>query len=51
MRINHKHQAPNPKQIQSSKFKNPKRGGGLEFGEFEFWYCLDFGISDLEFCD
>jgi hypothetical protein len=44
---------PSTKRQIINKFKalNPKskKGGGLELGEFEFWYCLEFVISDLEF--
>jgi hypothetical protein len=49
MRVNHKHQITNLKQSQSSKSKIQKLGWGLELGEFEFWYCLEFGILDLKF--
>jgi hypothetical protein len=41
----------NPKHQITNNFKaqNPKEGGGSKFGEFKFWYCLEFVISDLGF--
>src|SRR5438874_6052191 len=48
LETNPKSQAPNPKQIPSTKSQtNPQRA--LRFGSLKFGTCLSFGASDLEF--
>ncbi len=48
--LNKKWKILNPKHqtLNKSKYLNPKRKTFL-FLSFEFWYCVLFSISDLEF--